>query len=408
ENQFPNPARIMRGLTSKFDFAISLNLDSVPPAMRKLALGFISAQANADLQQRDDEPDGVYKMRRAQQERGLEAITQILEQLERLVIGIDVDKENSQAALEIVFDAQEDSQLAKDMKQVNKKRSHFERLVQEEAPLSFSMSAPIIERDQQQYREMLDGLELWLPTVLNKGSDETTLNPAITAGIQALRDTVAEAHTDMFLQFYGAPGSFSIVGGGRVVGGQKINAGVKEVLMQFSDDINNEVGEIDFDHETYKDVVFHRMVARDADDAARVFGDEIGIYLGVGRRTAWLAVGGSDALDKTKELIDLLAEPKDGNRTRVRRGPFQLVVNAKQWLGLDDDGEGVQFDAFEDGGDRMTIDIRPTESGMRVRAQVDEGYLRLIGMAAGQRYDRRNERRARRGNRGGQPSGSRD
>ena len=299
------------------------------------------------------------------------------------------------------------------MKRVNTKRSHFERLVQDETPLSFSMSAPLIERDQQQYREMLDGFELWLPTVLNKGSDELTLAPAITAGIEALRDTVAEAHTDVFMQFYGEPGKFTIVGGTRLVGGQKINAGIKEVLMQFSDDINNEVGAIEFDYETYEDVVFHRMVARDADDAAKVFGDEIGVYLGVGRRNAWIAVGGSDALDKTKELIDILKEPKDNTRGRVKRAPMQLVVNAKQWLGLDEDGEGVQFDAFEDGGDRMTIDLRPTESGMRIRAEVAEGYLRLIGMAAGQRFDRRQERRGGRngggrGNRNGGEDGSRD
>ncbi len=392
ENDFPDPVRATKALTSKFDLAVTLNLDTIPEGMRALFLNFIKAQANADLQQRDDEPDGVYKIRRAQARNGLLAITQLMEQLESLTIGIDVNKEKSQAALEIHFEAQEDSELAKDMKRSNSMRSYFEQLIQEEAPLSFSMAAPMVDRVMEQWLEFIDGLELVLASEINGTDGDTTLDPAYTEAFEAGRETIKQAETDMFLQFYGEPGSFSIVSGVRLVGGQKINAGLKELAELLSEDIER-FGQMEIDAESHNDVSFHRITPKDSGDAEKIFGEEVSLYVGVGKRTGWIAFGGSSALEKTKELMDKLNEPKAGNRTRVRRGPIQLVVNAKQWLGLDEDGEGVQFDAFEDGGDRMTIDIRPTEKGMRIRAQVDDGYLRLIGMSAGRRFDRRQGRR---------------
>lgn len=403
DNEFPNPVRATKALTNKFELAVTLNLDSIPAGMRALFLNYVKAEANAGIQQRDDEPDGLYKIRRAQSRNGLLALTQIMEQLESLTIGLDVDQEKSQASLEIIFDAQENSDLAKDMRRVNSKRSHFDQLIQEEAPFSLSMAAPMVQRDVEQWLEFIDGGELVLASEINGTDGGTELDPAYTEMFEALRSTFKEAEIDMFLQFYGEPGSFSVVGGARLMGGQKINTGLKELATLAAKDIEK-FGQMEVDADSHNDIPFHRITPKDMGDAAKAFGDEASLYVGVGKRTGWLAFGGSAAFDKVKELMDKVNERKTGNRTRPKRGPVQLVFNAKQWLGLDEDGEGVGFDAFEDGGDRMTIDVRPTEQGMRIRATVDEGYLRLIGMSAGRRFDRRQERRARRNRERGEGS----
>lgn len=396
ENDFPNPARSTKGITSKFDIAATLNLDSIPSGMRNLFMNFVKAQANADMQQRDDEPDGAYKIRRAQSSRMLDGLTQTMAELERLTIGIDANAEKSQLVLEVLLDAQEDSAMAKEMKRINGKRSHFDRLVSEEAPFSLSWSAPLEKRDIEQWTEMLAGGELLLAAELNKETDETELPPAVADMMQAIRDTVEDGHGNLFAQFYGEPGRFHIVGAVRVMGGRRMDAGFKYLLNLLKDDLDVEIGTVELDALKHNDVSFHRFVAKDADDAAAVFGEQIGVYLGAGNRTVWFAVGGEAAIDKTKELMDILNEPQPANQARIRRAPFEMVFNFKQWLGLDEDGKGMLFDAFEEGGDRALIDIRPSEDGMRIRATVDEGYLRLIGMGIGRRFDRREERRANR------------
>ena len=403
ENDFPDPARSAKALTSKFDIGVTLNLDSIPRLTRDLFMGFVKSQANADMQQRDDEPDGVYKMRRASSENTLVGLTQVMNELERLTIGIDADAEKSEIAFEIVMDAQEDSKLAKEMKRINSKRSYYETLLNEDAPMTFSASLPIVEKDKKFWTDMIDGGALTLQAELfgdEVSGDDGALPPALTNMFDALRDTVEEGHTNMFMQFYGEPGAFSIVGGLKLVGGKAVGGGIKDLLERLAADIDVEVGSVELDAESHNDISFHHIAAKDADEAERVFGDQLGVYIGADNRTLWFAIGGDAAFEKTTELMDILAEPKPANRKRTRRAPFQMIFNISQWLGLDEDGEGMVLDAFEDGGDRVTVDIRTTDDGMRIRAQAEEGVVRLLGMGIGRRFDRRGERRNRGGGRG--------
>lgn len=402
ENNFADPTKLTRGLTSKFDIAASLNLDSIPKGMRSLFMSFVTAQANADMQQRDDEPDGVYKMRRAQSENTIRGLTQVMNELEKLTIGFDANPEDTTLSVEVIFDAQEDSLMAKQMNRISSQRSYFEPLITEDAPLTMSASFPIEEADQETNKMALEGLEETIATEL-ADDPEAGNSPAITALFESLQKTNSEGHLNMFLQFYGEPKGFVIVGGAKVEDGQNMAAGLRELLARLQEDADIEIGKIELDYDTHRDITFHHLGVKQVDAGGRrMFGDNLGVYAGVGRKTLWFAVGGDAALEKTKELMDMLVEEKS-NRSRVRKPPFQLIFNMRQWLGLDEDGEGIQHDAFADGGDRLSIDIRPTDNGMRIKANMEAGFVRLIGMGAAQRYDRRDEPRGRRG-RGGRDS----
>ncbi len=396
ENGFSDPAKLTRGLTSKFDIAASLNLDSIPTGMRSLFMTFVKSQANAEMQQRDDEPDGVYKIRRAQSENTLRGLTQIMNELEKATIGFDANPEDSTLSIELILDAQEDSLMAKQLKRMNSKRSYFDPLVTEDAPLTFSASFPIEEPDQETNKLALEGLEELVAVELAEGS-EAGNTPAITSLFRALHKTNEEAHLNMFLQFYGEPKGFVIVGGMKVEDGQDMAAGLKELLMKLQEDADLEIGKIELDYDTHRDITFHHFGFKQVDAGGRrMFGERVGLYAGVGRKTLWFAAGGDAALEKTKELMDKLVDEK-GNRNRTRRPPFQLIFNMRQWLGLDEDGEGIQHEAFADGGDRLSVDMRPAANGMRIKANMDAGFVRLIGMGAAQGFDRRNERRESRG-----------
>lgn len=400
DREFPDPSRYTRAMTAKYDIAATLNLDSIPPGMRELFMNVVKASLMSEMQQRDDEPTGQYKIRRANAQGTLEGLTQIMSELERFTIGADADPEKSNVSLELALDAQEDSKLAKEMKDINSKRSYFESLINEESPLTLSVSFPILEKDMERTKEMITGAELELTRELTDGAPDGVLPEALAGMMQALRDTVDDGHMNMFMQFYGEPQQFVIVGGARLVGGENVAAGVRDLLTRLQEDLDVDFGRVELDAVNHKGIAFHHISTREVDEGGRrMFGEKLGVYVGVGPRTAWFAVGGESAMDKIKELMDVLAEPKPANRSRTRRAPFQLVFNMKQWLGLDDDGEGVQFDAFEEGGDRLTVDMQPTDDGMRIRLQMDEGFARLIGMSAARNYDRQQERRARRAER---------
>ena len=256
ENGFADPARITRGITSKYDIAASLNMDSIPRGMRDLFMNFVKAQANSEMQQRDDEPDGVYKMRRASSENTMRGLTQVMNELEKLTIGIDADPDTSSMAIEIVLDAQEGSKLAKSMRRISSKRSVFDPIVAEDAPMSVSVSFPIEDRDKDNTKVMLEGMQETLVADMTKDSAGEA-PPGVAGLFKALRDTTDAGHTNMFLQFYGEPKGFMIVGGLKVLDGRRIGVGLKEILEHYQSDINSEVGEIEFDIDKHLEVPFH-------------------------------------------------------------------------------------------------------------------------------------------------------
>ena len=400
DNDFPDPARQARALTAKYDIAATLNLDTIPPAMRTLFMGFVKSQANAEMQQRDDEPDGVYKIRRSQSQGMVDGLTQVMEELESLTIGLDANSTKSEGIFEIAMKAQENSKLAKEMKRISSKRSFFEPLIDEDAPLTVSVSFPIEEKDMERTHMLIDGLELELEREVTGGTSDEGLPPELTNMFQSLRDTLDDRHMNMFMQFFGEPGEFVIVGGVKMTGAQRMGTGIKDLLVRLDQDPDVEIGEISIDKDTHKNVTFHYIETKEVDDGGqRMFGDKLGLYVGAGTKTVWFAAGVDNALEQFKELIDKMQERKT-DRTRKRQAPFQLVFNIRQWLGLSEEQEGVQFDAFEDGGDRLTMDLRPNNDGMRIRFRMEEGFLRLLGMSSGQRFDRRGERGEGRGRRG--------
>jgi hypothetical protein len=50
-------------------------------------------------------------------------------------------------------------------------------------------------------------------------------------------------------------------------------------------------------------------------------------------------------------------------------------------------------EAFSGGADRLQVDIRPIDNGMRFRLRVEEGYLKLLGGAIGSGIQQGRERR---------------
>jgi hypothetical protein len=74
--------------------------------------------------------------------------------------------------------------------------------------------------------------------------------------------------------------------------------------------------------------------------------------------------------------------------------PFQAVIRVSPWLQLppEEDDSAVERrefaeQAFTKDSDALRIDLRPTENGVRFRIQMDEGFIRLIGLGVARQID---------------------
>jgi len=405
DQKFLDPAKLTGGLSARHDLAVTLRLDTVPDAIKTTLLGVLRGQFNANLQQRDDEEDGPYQLRRANESNTLEFIELLLSEGDRITLGINASKENKDAIIEFQFEAKPDGKWAKALAKIDSRPSYFAPLLDEKAPLSFSLSWKMDDREQGNMTEFLRVLE---PQIV---SQLEPVAPAVHNLFAALNKTAETSHADAFFQFKMLPPERMVLFGGvKVADGQKISASVRSIMAQLKQ--NPEVGEMELDIDSHKGVSFHRIGSREGAVSPlnqRIYGGKPSVYIGTGPNVVWFSLGDSSSLDATKTAIDELSAARETVGNKKRGAPFQFVLNMSSWLDkMDAERPFTQLarTAFAGGGDRLQVDIRPSENGMRFQLKVEEGFLKMLGAAIGggiQRQQQRREERQRR--RSEQPPG---
>lgn len=160
DREFPDPAQLLAGQAQQFDGAVCLDVESIPLATRTLLYGLINTGISTQLQQRDGEPDGAYKIRRTEGERGLVALKMLIMDCQKITMGFAVAPEEEAVNIDIVIDAVEGSEMLKEIFSSAERPSYFIPLLDDDAAVSISMSSKMADRDKEAYIEMMDGVRL--------------------------------------------------------------------------------------------------------------------------------------------------------------------------------------------------------------------------------------------------------
>jgi hypothetical protein len=400
DRTFASPEEFAAPLADRYDICVSANLRKTPKAVRDLILLTIKNSAQASMQRRDEEPEAAYNLRRAQAEGNLQNVEYILRDGEELTLGFNIDQSQKHAALELVVKALPNSSFAKEIAQGIAKPSYFASAVDENVPLSLSLSAIVAKHDrktwlnafnlgEQESNRGLAGLPRDTPVEDIPGQKSTE------DLFEALRSTIKEGHLDGFAQFFGDPEKkFVIIGGVRIMNAPAFGAGLSEILEQASRTSANM--DVELSVASHGDIVFHRLTGKD-NDSRPLFGDSPALHFGTDNQALWFAFGGDDAMPTLKAAIDRVAAGADTGLRRGELTPFQLVVNMTEWIKLQNANEAwpprvgkMVLAAFEEeGSDVLRADARLLKNGFRLRIQAERGFLRLLGSIIAQRIDGR-------------------
>ncbi len=434
DRELPSPETLAAALSTQFDVAITLDVDAVPRATRDLIVNVLTATMSTQMQQRDDEPDSVYEIRRSWTQGDIDALKLVMDELNRLTIGLNVAAEDRALNLDVVFEAPEGTKLLQEIFESTAKPSYFTPLLSDESPVSLSMSSILSKRDRERYAGVFQGLK----GELARQIDINNLGPApedggpLNAGLDALQKTFMEGHLDLFGQCYAdSNDKLAVVGAWRVEDGDAIAAGLFDMLNRAKD--QDDIGEIQTGYNQHQGITFHRVVFKGSDPGRdEVFGRNAAFIFGVGARSAWGCVGGEDAFRTLTTVMDQLAAAYESPQERQTPASFRLVVNVNQLIDLQqnasaasrsaaDDAEAAAEEAAEaaaeaadaaptaprpggnqnrgrerfrqrreqtgklfretmaEGGDRIEVDFRLTENGGRTRIRLGEAFIRFIG-----------------------------
>lgn len=391
EQEFPDPVTLTQTLTARYDLAAMLNVKNIPEGMRVILTEALKAAIEADLQQRDDEPDAAYQLRKANGMSGLQFLEQLLTQGQDVTFGLDVSPENKGAVFEMSINAQADSKFAKYLHDVGRRPSSFASLLQTQAPLTASLSWTLADREKKVLLQLVKSAQITIAEQFAKSETDAAVFEDFFAPLTA---TAEAGHFDGFLQFLPrAGGEFVMIGGVKVLQGEQLAVGLSALLKKLQDQPDGLSVELGFD--SHQGVTFHRVARKDRSEGPPgVLGENPKTYLGAAPRAVWFAVGSEAALTELKTAIDTVATA-EGVLPEGRDAPFELYFNMRPWIDRNptDENENPNRqlqqarDAFEPGSDALHVHLRPTERGVRLRAEMGEGFVRYIGLGAARRLD---------------------
>lgn len=335
DRPLPNPAQLLASQAEQFDVSVCLDIESIPVATRALLMNIITSGISTQLQQRDDEPDGAYRIRRTEGQRGLQALNQLIMDCQKVTFGIDVLQAENAVNIDIVIDAMEGTKLLQEILQSTERPSYFIPLLDEDAAVSISMSSMMAERDKTAYTEMIEGVRMEVARLIeeNKLGPTPDENSPIGRALSAIQKSLDVGHVDIFAQFYkDSAGKLAIVGASRVEEGDDMGAGLLDALTRLKDvDAIKKAGTLQIGSGEHQGITFHRLTfAQQPTEAVEVFGNEIGITVGVGARSVWAVLGGDSSYGTLMNVMDELEEANQSPQDYVTPPNLRVIVNVNQ------------------------------------------------------------------------------
>lgn len=409
DRNFPAPEKMVSKLNSRYDLAASLLIKSVPPATRQIFVTFLQTQTMAELQRKDDEPEGAYRVRKANGENLLELIEKIVTQGEELTLGTRLDEKTGFGEIDLEVAGTPDSKLAKFFQGMTGRKSLFANLLQQPSMMTLAVSWQLDEKQRKAITELFSVA----PEEIDRqvaGEGVEGAKSALAPIFETLLNSAQSGHMDGFLQIAGdGPGAYTFLGGARVAGGTNFPKQLQEVLEYTKDKFghNDRVAALELDVERINGFPVHRVPLSPADKPGQwMFGEGSQLFAYATTQALWIAFGGDQALETLKQKVAEAGKPATQAEDRRQRVPFLFQTHAKQWVTVQNESgayvprpnpnrrrldlmirEEMQT-VFDEQNDGVRVEVRPTDSGVRVRFEFQKGWVGLFGRVVAGQIDR--------------------
>ncbi len=385
---FPDPVKLTSRLASQYDFAVSLQIKNVPPTIKSVFIEYLKMSSQAELQQRDGEPESAYRLRRANGDTWLELADRILTQGEEITLGSKMDGGTRKAHVDFEISGTSDSKLAKFFQDMAGKRTHFGNLLTNPSTFTMSASWLLSEKQRPLLTSFFEAAKKDIAKETEKNNKQA-INKLLDPLFKVLLASADTGHVDLIAQLVGTePQKFALVAGARVIGSRNLPNQITDLLQFVKDNEsdNDLLSKLEIGANEIDSLPVHRLEINPPDKPGqRMFGETAHLYFYASPQALWFAFGGDSAMDNLRDAVAQVALPQDPQQGR-NRIPFMFVTHASNWLTVasDEQPRAAEFNeqaraSFKSENDAMQVLIRPTDSGVRLRVEFEEGYIALMG-----------------------------
>ena len=390
-----DPAKLLAGLADKYDVAVNVSVKNVPEQYRQMATGLLQMGAEAGLEQEPGETDERYAARKRLTQQSLEQMIRAINDLDTVLVGLSIDRQTKTAFLELTITAVAGTETAKDLAQASDLTSDFAGFSLPDAAVVAQLAGKLSDSDVTQMKSTLSSVRANAVRELgNQGLPEEQEKKAkqlLEGFLDIVQETVESKRMDTGMVIRLAPDAATLVAGGYVADGAKLEKLVKDVAAVAKEE-KPEIAEfIKLDAEKYEGISFHVVSVPlpgdqpGAQRLAKLVGDKLELVIGIGPKGGYVAAG-RDAVKTLKTVIDQ-CKASAGKavlpaRISVAAGPIAKFIAAT----ADDDQakkKAAEIAGLLDqvaGKDHVNITSKGIPNGATVRVELEEGILKILGL----------------------------
>lgn len=347
------PEQLTRTLRDRYDVVVQLNLNQIPTPVKVRYVEQTRAETEPWLQPQDDEPAETANLRKAIGKLALDLFQRVVLDTTEVTIGGRLDPETHHLIFEVVVEAAKGSPMAGGLNRLVSRRSEFGSMISQDVPAGLALNLP------------LGGL---VEQILGSADGDSSKGGGLEMGLQIVGD---------------AAGKLSLIAAVRGEEAAELNKSVPRLILKL--DESRRFASVNESFDIHEGVVFHSMIPREMPtEVTQWIGTDLEIIVGQGSKIFWVGMGPPELLvDQMKSVIDSVGVTEESRSTApLVRARFQakklpeLLPSELLSSNLD---TATSRDAFEKGEDGFNLTLEPVANGIKLRIEMEEGFVRLIG-----------------------------
>lgn len=394
-----DPEPLLTSLAKQYDLAARFDLGSVPDAVRTRILAEMKKNAQADLEkQKAVVSEEEYAVRKILAERSLRAVSAGADDLADVTIGWTLDNKAGKTSLDVTLTAKPDTKTARSLAALGEAQSNFTGFLLPGAMLQANWTGQFNQSDSLEMLALVRMVRKRAMAEIEKQPyEQATIAAQVLDGlIDVVKDTLATGRVDGGVVMQFEPQSSTLVAGGFVADGDKLDATLKRLVDAVCREVPEATAAIDWDAGEHKGVKFHAFYApipyqiENRDQLVEVMGDVAEVIIATGKQSVYLAVGRKGkgtlkaVLDKSAEAASAKAPPL---RMSVDVGTLMKFAAVAGKTKEDRQKATEAASLFEQAGKQAHVNLSacPVPNGVQFRLEVEEGILKAAGKASMQR-----------------------
>ena len=364
-----------------YDLALSILPGGAPDQLRQRAIAGALRNLQRDAERDRPSDPGERELHSRIVTAAGWLIERSLRDVEHTTVGLRMKPDDQRIEFDVTTGITDDTPLSEAIAQLPAAQSQFRQLPDRDSPLAVSATGTLSGEVHEFMNDAVDRLRRNVERRMEQ--DGTANGPAaapIRQMLDALTKTVADGRMDACILFGGEqPGSMLMLAAARLEQADATASALEDFLLLIAE--TPAVADLELNVVQVDGVNLHRLTLQDLRRQDEwLYGADVGLYLGAGRDSLWLALGG---FEREPQIESLLQRPQPD----ADEGPptvAELNVRLKPWVTLDGERAGnaprwlkLAQEAFADGGDWLHVDLTAVGNELRLQGSLEEGYIRF-------------------------------